>query len=382
MPNYTITADKGAFTFTGIALTLGAGAFTFTGIAAGLEQGYSFDAEVGEFEVNKETAGFGSFVSSVPTTRMYVTASDDRYVSSSGAYVTLDILEGATMARGISPDYAITRVAMVENLNENDAETDTSALAQEAIDAVIELTGDIGSQYPGITTPVYLEKFHPELKGAHEASVKIMYRSYPLPEYEFDSGLGQIDTNIDYYGNAIQVSYTYPEDYLTDTRKAGKTFTQGGMVSMLIYECAITVHFTITAGYRPTFVIEGVVIPAGYSSAAEILTYLELFAGCVNGAAYNVYGIAGAARQWLVERVSGRSRDGGRTYQASMTLRFKPQGFEQPVAFINPDDGKPPADLVDGAGFYTPTVLRICTIPDFLFNNPNYWVQGEDWEWE
>ena len=382
MATAVLTADTGAFALTGYSIQLSqTGSFALTGIAAVLHLGFTMAAGVGSFELNRESAGFGSFVSSVPLTTLLVQRTDDRYVGASGSFITLDTLEGAAFDRSINPQFMVTRGAMIENLNPND-DMDTGLIFRTALNDLTDITGDIGVSYPGFALPTYIEKFTPELCDQHTVKMKILYRSYPVPEFDFDTSLGQIDTNVEDDGTPIQVSYTYPDDYKLDSRKAGLTINQGGVVSMPISETLITVSFTITSGYLPTLTVGGVpVFAPGVLSASTILTNLELLAGRVNDATYFVGNIGGAARTWMVERVKGKSRDGGRTFQTSISLRFKPQGIETQVTYINSDSGHPPADLVAGTGYYKPEVLGTCEIPDWLFSNPNFWTVGDDWTW-
>ena len=43
--------------------------------------------------------------------------------------------------------------------------------------------------------------------------------------------------------------------------------------------------------------------------------------------------------------------DGGDSYEAGFTFHLKPTSWDKLIVFTNPDDGKPPADLVNGVGF-------------------------------
>jgi hypothetical protein len=72
----------------------------------------------------------------------------------------------------------------------------------------------------------------------------------------------------------------------------------------------------------------------------------------------------------LIEKVSGISRDQGVTYEVTLSMRFNPATWDPQVTFINPDDGKPPPDLVAGTGYKVVQILPEVTFPTWTFG-PN-----------
>ena len=235
---------------------------------------------------------------------------------------------------------------------------DTAGLGQAAEGAVIAVTGNRGAICPNVGVPTFLKTFQTDLIGPDAAKVKIVYAGYPLPTIEFDGTLNQVESNKDSSGALITVQYTYPSGYLLDARKAGQTFTQGGMISRSICITTVVVRWVITDGK----------IGGTPATATEILAWFKTtFEGFLNNASYTLAAITGAARTWKVDKVAGVSRDGGQTYEAAMTFQYKPNTWDQLVVFINPDDGKPPPDLVSGTGYKMVQGETTTTFPTFFF---------------
>ena len=287
------------------------------------------------------------------------------------AQVDLDFIESASASHHISNGWAVTRVAVVTGLNPAATDT-TGGLFQEALAALIAVVGDRGSACPDISVPTYLEEFIPELLGADCCKIRIVYRGYPLPTTEFDGVFSQVETNIDAAGNPITVSYTYPSDYSLDPRKAGKTFPQGALVPTDVNEPVFTIKFMVVPGLL-SFFTAAIPLPAGVTvdpyrtmSATEWISLLSwYYTGKVNNASYLIGVILGQARQWKITKVSGVSKDGGRSYEASMSFQLRVPNWDTQATFINPDDGKPPADLVANTGYYSPQILQAVTFPTF-----------------
>ena len=79
----------------------------------------------------------------------------------------------------------------------------------------------------------------------------------------------------------------------------------------------------------------------------------------------------------LIEKVSGRTSDGGISYEATMVFHVKPTppggtsgGWDTQATFINSGDGMPPPDLVAGTGFKQAQTIPDVTFPTFTFG-PN-----------
>jgi hypothetical protein len=255
------------------------------------------------------------------------------------AVVNIDAIEGSAASHHLIQGWAITRVAVVTGLT---VAADTAALFKAALDAVIAVTGDRGSACPSISVPTYLEQFIPELIDATSVRVRIVYKGYPLVVWEYDGGLNQVESNLDINGSVVSVSYAYPSNYALDPRKAGLTITQGGMVRRSMPEPVITVRILIVPA-----TIGGVARDASYCMAY----YKAGFEGKVNSAAVTLGYLYGDVHCWLCEKVHGITRDGGGSYEASFTFHLRYQTWDEPVVFTNPDDGKPPADLVSGTGY-------------------------------
>jgi hypothetical protein len=235
--------------------------------------------------------------------------------------------------------------------------TDTMGLTIAAEAAVIAVTGDRGTICPNVGVPTYLKTFQPELIGVDAAKVKIVYSGYPLPTYEFDGGLNNVETNMDVNSSLLTMTYTYPINYPYDYKLRGQTITQGGMINRPVSENLITVRWVITAGN----------INGTPSNATQIMAWFKAFQDRVNNASYTIGYLTGAAHTWLVEKVSGISRDGGTTYEAAMTFHYKENTWDQLIWFKDPNTGMPPPDLISGTGYKMARAIAEAALPTFTF---------------
>lgn len=275
--------------------------------------------------------------------------------------VHVDLVAGASASKHVINNWGITRLAIVTGIESPSGDQDTGQIFQQAIDAVIAVVGDIGDPCPGIDDPTYLEQFIPETVTERDVRIRIIYRGYPPPQFEFGSSLSQIESNLDVDGNPITVQYTYPSSYLPDpNHRAGKTVTQGGMMSKPLPEPTFTVRWLVVAGNL------GVV----YHTADYLMSYYMSFEGKLNDSSFTIGYIVGAAHTWLIAAVKGTSRDGGVSYEASMTFQYRARTWDDQVTFINPDDGKPPPDLVAGTGYKDVQMLIDDDFPTFPFSLP------------
>ncbi len=338
----------------------------------------TLSAGSGSFVISEAPSTVGTFLTPTTGTKMshqsmsgsYYVSLDTGTGSSMVVSVTIDVEEGAAASHATVQGWSLTMVAVVEGLNPSHTAS-TPTLFRAALDAVIEIVGDRGSPCPDIDVPTYLEEFVPELLSADAVKVKITYKGYPLPTYEFDGCLTQVESNLDIHGNPILTQYTYPVDYPWDPRKAGFTVTQGGLVSKDVNETTLTVKFLIVPGvvsfYGVMDLPPGVFLrPGAVLSATDLMSLITYhYSGSINNAPYQLGVLLGDVHQWKVTRVSGVSNDGGQTYNASMTFQFRLATWDPLVVFVNPDDGKPPADLVAGTGYYQPQTQRAVTFPFF-----------------
>lgn len=262
------------------------------------------------------------------------------------AVVELDILEGTAASHKLNEGWTITRVATVTELNPNGS-MDTAQLLQAAEAAVVALTGPRGSPCPNLSVLTYLDQFLPEMISHQAVKMRIVYKGYPLPQFEFEASLNQVEANLDVNQVPIVVSYTYPDDYALDPRKSGLKVFQGGLVQVPTPEASFTIHFIIVPTFRLNVTIRGThYVSNGTWTSTDIFSAIALYEGTTNRLAYSFGKITGDSHQWLVTRVRGISRDGGLTYEASITYQYREQRWDPLVVYINPDDGKPPSDLI------------------------------------
>ena len=244
--------------------------------------------------------------------------------------VHIDIVDGNGGSR-TKDGYELTRVASVTGITGGSA----SEVLVDAIDAVIAVTGDIGSSHPGVSQ-CKLDSFQADAITTNGATVRIVYKEQSPtddPEYaeiEVSTTLSQEESNKDVNGVPIDLSYTYPTDYKLDPNKAGKTYRGGGTVSRMVPESSMV--YTRMESTSP-----------GPKSRAYV--------GKVNDGPWSMDETsASVARTWLLVSITGRSSDGGATYSVTYTFQYRAYTWDSTVIFINSDDGKPPPDLVDGVG--------------------------------
>ena len=304
----------------------------------------------------------------------YLVTLGDPYVVS----VVLGTVEGANGEHEIMRGHDIHREAVVTGLAGGNLSSDV-AILQAAEAAVIAVTGDRGSYCPDVDVPTYLVSFRKKLVGNDCARVEIHYRGYPLPTYEFDGALEQVESNLDRLGNPVLLSYTYPTDYILDkptkdakSPKAGLSFPQSGKVRRQVNEPSFTIHWLVVAGGVPSQIINGVITNfEGTRTATEVMTWFENYNGKVNDATYTIGLITGARRTWMCKRCRGSSKDGGNSYEASMTLQYRKATWDDVVPFINSDDGQTPTDVVAGTSTKQPEMADEANLPTIVYPEPN-----------
>ena len=246
---------------------------------------------------------------------------------------------------------------------------DTASLIQTAINAVIAVVGDRTSQCPNVPVPTFLQAFVPTILSADVVMVAIKYKGYPLPVFEFDSNMNQVPTNKDINGNNITVQYTYPatQDFQFDPRLIGTTQTQGGLLSLPVPEPIYAIKWLVMS--TPT-----------HTTATLYMDWLKAtYEGKINNApwAFITGGISYPKHSALIEKVSGRTSDGGLTYEATMVFHVKPTppggtsgGWDPQATYINAGDGMPPPDVVAATGYNQFQILPEVTFPTFA-TSPN-----------
>lgn len=154
------------------------------------------------------------------------------------------------------------------------------------------------------------------------------------PVVEVGTSVSQVTSNKDVDGNDIVVSYVYPATYVTssgekpfkDLSEADRTVTQSGEYSKFAPESAIT--------YKTTEYVS----PGNKST---------IYAGKVNDGIWQ----GGEVGTWLCARISGFTDDAGLTYKCNYEFWYRSSGWNSDEAiFIDPNTGRPPADLVIDVG--------------------------------
>jgi hypothetical protein len=151
----------------------------------------------------------------------------------------------------------------------------------------------------------------------------------PIDTIEVGASLGQVETNKDVSGTVMEVDYTYPATYAHDTKlQSTAAPTQSALVSKLIPEN------TIIISKRQFFNPNGL--------AKE-------YVGTINQAGWNLDPTA-AAETWLCTGIVGRSNDAGISYITTYSFQYRADTWDVNIAWIDPHDGRPPADLVPDTG--------------------------------
>jgi hypothetical protein len=246
--------------------------------------------------------------------------------------VVLDIVDGSRAEYSLSNGWTFTRIAKV---------TGVTGDGNARLASAIEATGmpSLGASHP-VKAVAKLQKMSCAGESGEIYEVELYYAqrfggsesTYPAlgepPVVEVGSSLSQVESNLDYQGNIISVSYTYPNDYY-DSRFApggvGKTLTQSVPVARLAPEGSLV--FRLTELYSPESMI-------------------ETYQGKLNSQEWR----GKAEKTWLCSEISGFTSDLGASYKNRYVFQYRSDGWDTRVVFNSPDTGRPPHDLVEDTG--------------------------------
>jgi len=202
-----------------------------------------------------------------------------------------------------------------------------------AAQALIAVVGTIGASHPTVVA-CKLQEIVPSSVSTDSIKFSLVYKQEDDPDQptsatiEVGTSLSQVETNKDANGEVISLSYTYPADYELDPKKRGKTVTQGGLISRLQPETSLVYKRVESTS------------PASKS---------KLYVGKVSLSGWALDPSA-EDRTWLCMSITGSSDDNGVKWDVNHVFQHRADTWDQTVLFINPDDGKPPDDLVDDVG--------------------------------
>ena len=242
--------------------------------------------------------------------------------------VKIDIIDG-NRGRKTYQGWELERIAVVTGL--------TGTPHKKLIDAA-NTSGvpSIGDGHPSLST-CKLREIIPESVGKDEVKLRLIYSQYvtstsqwqpTFDTIECGASIGQVETNKDIDDNVMWVQYTYPADYTKNLDYASKTHKQGGTIIRLVPESSISI-------------VKQELFPPAEKARA--------FVGKVNATGWIIDPNA-PARTWLCSGIVGRSTDGGVTYFVTYTFQYRPDTWDATILFTDPNDGKPPDDLVAGTG--------------------------------
>lgn len=248
------------------------------------------------------------------------------------SFIYIDTINAAQATQHILSGTSVVVTAVLDSV----AGITTGDLVQNAISDMIAFRGAIGSSCPGIDAPNFLESITPEVVGAGQVKIRLSYKGFPTLQIEIGTCLSTADANKDKDDKEIFVEFTYPKKYLEDPRKAGKKIQQGGFIQRAVQETTFQLKYLVTGG-------------GGSTASSLVLNFAQTYVGMVNK---DPWGSApGAARTWLCESVRGISRDGGLSYEVTVTFHYRKKTWDFLVVFINPDTGKPPKGLKKDSGY-------------------------------
>lgn len=235
--------------------------------------------------------------------------------------VILDIIDGSR-ARLTTTGWELTRIAHVTGLTSSGEEMLIAAAAVSGMPL-------IGSSHPAVWFLI-LEEIIPEMVGAGEAKVRLIYRSSEGSSPTGQNNVGgatiengastqQKETYEDASGNLLVVPYT---DHDSQVKPVSVNRPQ----------------------HTKTF---------SWVSYDDADYMAETFLGKVNSGTWR-QDPGCAPRTWLCTEMSSRSRNGGKTY--TITASFEkntspPAGnWDSTLVWIDPETGRPPSDVAEGNG--------------------------------
>lgn len=261
--------------------------------------------------------------------------------------IHLDIIEGNLGKYG-ADGWEFTRIAKISGI---DVHASGSVYGKQgqvitAVEALIASVGDIGAAHPSTSSSI-ISEFRPKSASDEVVEIEIIYKPWAAgdsSEVEVGTNVQQTETNKDVNGDLIVLEYTYPDDYVQDSKKAGQTIQQGGMISF--QKPTSYKVFTKTESSDPS------VKARTYVGTTNLLGWTK--------------DPTAAAKTWMCKGIVGRSQNGGSTYRVTYTFEYREDTWDETSIFINPDDGKPPQDLVDGTG-----IVTVDNVETLNFNNLN-----------
>ena len=203
---------------------------------------------------------------------------------------------------------------------------------------VVNDVPDIGTEHPYIDT-LFLSSIEAGAISNNALDVSLTYQKKEVADPNFEqirvsSTLVQQSINTDVNGDLMTVEYT----------KDSVTKIQPGIISALF----------------PQTVIEIRRRELGSPGAKE-----KLYAGKVNSTSWTVDPTANA-HEWMCMSISGDSSDGGIYYDVIYSFQFNKKTWKAEIAYIFPDTGRPPDDVVIGTGVKTFQIYE-----EIDFNNLN-----------
>jgi hypothetical protein len=199
----------------------------------------------------------------------------------------------------------------------------TAAYAELITDAARRCV--IGDQHPSGERS-FLEEVTPEAVDQDKITFDLKYKPPEANEavatdensvIEVGASLIQVETNKNAAGNVMSVNYDGQE--------------QGGLVGKLVPQTTISITRRESG-----------------SPGAKARNYV----GKVNSSGWALDSSA-QARTWFCTAITGRSTDGGATYEVNYQFQYRPETWDENIVYIDPGTGRPPSDVSDTNGINT-----------------------------
>lgn len=233
--------------------------------------------------------------------------------------VIIDQIDGAN-ASVANTGQQIERVATVSGL--------TSSADQLLLDAVFDAgVPNIGDAHPGAAGTL-LKRIIPTALSSDKVRLRLIYDSgvFVPTAVSVVGSLSQTQTNVDRFGNAIQVSYNYPNNWEAFGEFAGKAIPKGANVPFLKPGVNVTVTKTKTT-----------------TPWNEILEYT----GTVNSGNFRIGNtfLTGKLR-WLCTGITSAAISGS-FVAVTYNFQYNANTWNAFVVYNDPNLGAPPPDVLD-----------------------------------
>jgi len=252
--------------------------------------------------------------------------------------VTCDLMDGASGRLTQTGWTDVERIAVVSGV--------TGGSAAGKIYTAASATGmpAIGDAHPCIKSCYLYEIIPTTVHDTETMRFRLLYKQYvnlritslpavmnpELNSIQVGATLSQVETHYDKDGVEQYLTYTYPAGY-PNKEKAGKKYDTTELFTKMMPEHSIIINMR-----------------EFQNPSQKAIDYV----GYVNSGPWSLHRSA-AQGTWLCTGITGRSDDGRVSWTVTYSFQYRPDTWSITRLFIDPDTGKPPADLIAGVGIKT-----------------------------